>query len=47
MKMVQMTSITSGKGNTIVNYQEGWQGILESEQRTIGSPSWENINGKQ
>lgn len=34
-----MASITLGKGNTTVNYQEGWQGILESEQRNTGSPS--------
>lgn len=32
-----MISITLGKGNTIINYQEGWQGILESQQCTIGS----------
>lgn len=46
MKMVQGTSITSGERNTIVDYQEGWQGILESEQCTTGS-QWETLNTKQ
>lgn len=39
MKMLQTTYITAGKRNTVVNYQEGWQGILESERHTTGSPS--------
>ena len=47
MKMLQTTHITAGKRNAIVNYQEGWQGVLESVQYTTGSPSWENINAKQ
>lgn len=39
MKMVRMTPIISGKRNTTVNYQEGWQGMLKYKQYTIGSPS--------
>lgn len=39
LKMVQMTSIISGKRNTTVNYQEAWQGMLKYQQYTIGSPS--------
>lgn len=43
--MVQMPSITPGRGNTTVNYQEGWRGTLESEQCTTGSPSEKILMG--
>lgn len=37
--MIRIISIISGKRSATVNYREGWQGILESEQYAIGSPS--------